>query len=120
MDINRAWVTMREIIKISEKESLCYYELKKHMPRFNEVCSKLLYQRKQVKLQWLHNPSEISGDNLKNIRRVASRHFRNKTREHLKDKIDKLAMNSKHKNIRDLYRRINEYKRDHQPRSNFL
>jgi hypothetical protein len=32
VDINRAWGTIREIIKISAKESLGYYELKKHKP----------------------------------------------------------------------------------------
>jgi hypothetical protein len=32
VDINRAWETIRENIKISAKESLRYYELKKHMP----------------------------------------------------------------------------------------
>jgi hypothetical protein len=30
--------------------------------------------------------------------------------EYLKDKINELAMNSKNKNIRDLYRVINEFK----------
>jgi hypothetical protein len=29
----------------------------------------------------------------------------------LKDKIDELAMNSKNKNVRDLYRGINDFKR---------
>jgi hypothetical protein len=32
----------------------------------NEACSELLDQRKQAKLQWLWDPSEISGDNLNN------------------------------------------------------
>jgi hypothetical protein len=58
-------------------------------------------------LQWLHDPSEISGDNLNNIRREASRHFRNKKREYLKEKINEVASNSENKNIRDLYRGIN-------------
>jgi hypothetical protein len=46
------------------------------------------------------------GDNLNNVRREASRHFRNEKREYLKDKINELATNSKNKNknIRDLYR----------------
>jgi chemotaxis methyl-accepting protein methylase len=57
-------------------------------------------------LQWLQHPSEINRDNLNNIRRETSRHFRNKKREYLKDKIDELATNSKNKNIRDLYRGI--------------
>jgi hypothetical protein len=76
--INRAWETIRENIKTSVKESLGYYELKKHKPWFNEGCSKLLDQRNQAKLQWLQNPSEINGDNLNNIRCETSRHFRNK------------------------------------------
>jgi hypothetical protein len=46
----------------------------------------------------------MNGDNVNNMRRVASRHFRNKKREYLKDKINELTANSKTKNIRDLYR----------------
>jgi hypothetical protein len=90
VDINRAWETIRENIEVSVKESLGYYELKKHKTRFDERCSELLE----------------NGDNLKNIRREASRHFRNKKKEYLKDKFNELAMNSKNKNIRD----INKYR----------
>jgi hypothetical protein len=41
-------------------------------------------------------------------------------REYLKGKINELTTNSKNKNIGDLYRGINEFKRGHQPRSNFV
>jgi hypothetical protein len=68
----------------------------------------------------LQDPSEINGDNLNNVRREASRHFRNKKREYLKDKINDLATNSKNKNIRDVYRGINGFKRGYQPRSNLV
>jgi hypothetical protein len=68
VEINSAWETIRENIKISVKESLDYFELKKHKPWFNDGCSKLLVQRKQTKLQWLQDPNEISGDNLNNVR----------------------------------------------------
>jgi uncharacterized protein YaaR (DUF327 family) len=68
-------------------------------------------------LQWLKDQIEISGDNLNNVRCEASRHFRNKKREYLKDKINEIASNSKNKNIRDLYRGINEFKRGYQPDS---
>jgi hypothetical protein len=91
VEINGAWETIRENIKISAKESLGYFELKKHKSWFVEGCSKLLEQRKQSKLQWLQDPSEINVDNLNNVRREASRHFRNKKREYLKDKINELA-----------------------------
>jgi hypothetical protein len=43
-----------------------------------------------------------------------------KKREYLKGIDNELATNSKNKNIRDLYRRINEFKRGYQPRSNFV
>jgi hypothetical protein len=64
---------------------------------------KILDQRKEAKLQWLQDPSEINGDNLNNVRLEASRYFRNKKREYLRDKIIELATNNKNKNIRDLY-----------------
>jgi uncharacterized protein YaaR (DUF327 family) len=67
----------------------------------DEGWSKLFDQRKQSKLQWLQEPSELNGDNLNNVRCEARRHFRNKTREYVKDKINELATNSKSKNIRD-------------------
>jgi hypothetical protein len=81
VDINRTWETIRENIKTSNKESLGYYEWKEHKPWFDHGCSNLLDQRKQAKLQWLQNPSEINGDNLNNIRRETSRHSRNKKRK---------------------------------------
>jgi hypothetical protein len=89
------------------KESLGYYELK-NKPWFDKGCSTLLDQRKQAGLQCLQDPTEISGDNLNNIRRKTSRHFRNKKRIYLKDKIGH-ATNS-NKNIRDI-RGINYFKK---------
>jgi hypothetical protein len=38
LEINSAWETFRENIKISAKESLGYFELKKHKPWFDEGC----------------------------------------------------------------------------------
>jgi hypothetical protein len=57
---------------------------------FDEGCSKLFDRRKQAKLQWLQDPSELNEDNMSDIRREASGHFRNKKREYLKDKINGL------------------------------
>jgi hypothetical protein len=79
LDIKRAWKTIRQNIKISAKESLSYYELKKDKLQLNKGCSKLLDQRKQSKLQ-LQDPNQIYGDNVKNIKRKSSRHFRNKVK----------------------------------------
>jgi hypothetical protein len=47
-----------------------------------------LDQRKQAKLQWLQDPNEINADNLNNVRSEASRNFRNKRWEYLKNKIN--------------------------------
>jgi uncharacterized protein YaaR (DUF327 family) len=87
--------------------------LKKHKPWFDQACSKLLDQRKQTKLQWLQDSSEINGDNLKIVRCEASKYFRNKKREYLKDKINELATNSRN-------RAINEFKRGYRPRNNLV
>jgi hypothetical protein len=76
--------------------------------------------RKQAKLQWLEKPSEINGIHLNNVRCEASRHFRNKKREYLKDKVNELAVNSKDKNIIYQYRGVNEYKSGYQPRNNVV
>jgi hypothetical protein len=46
--------------------------------------------------------------------------LRNKKKEYPKDKINELKMNCKNKNVRDLYRRINEFKRGYQPRNNLM
>jgi hypothetical protein len=62
----------------------------------------------------------VNEDNLSNVRREASRHFRNNKREYLKDKLNELKSNSKNKNIRDLYRGINEFKMGYQPRTNLV
>jgi hypothetical protein len=51
VDINSAWEAIRENIKVSAKESLGYYELKKHKPWFEEGCSELSGQRKQDNFQ---------------------------------------------------------------------
>jgi hypothetical protein len=49
-----------------------------------------------------------------------SRTFRNKKREYLKGKINELETNNKKKNIRDLYRGINEFEKAYQPRINII
>jgi hypothetical protein len=38
----------------------------------------------------------------------------------LRDKINELAIHNKNKNIRDLYREINEFKKGYQPRTNLV
>jgi hypothetical protein len=92
----------------------------KHKPWFDEGCSKLVDQRKQAQLHWLQDPSEINGYNLNNVRLEASRHFRNKKMEYLKDKINELATNSTTKNIRDLYMGIKKFKKGYQTRNNLV
>jgi len=71
-------------------------------------------------MQWLHDLSQSNVDNLNNVRRDASRHFRNKKKEYLKTKIEELETNSKIKNIRNLYRGINDthIKKGYQSRTN--
>jgi hypothetical protein len=119
VDINRAWKTISENTKISAEESIGYYELKQLKMWFNQCCSILLDERKQDKLQWLQDPSQMNGDNFNNVRSEASRHFRNKMREYLKAKINELATHCKNKKTRHLYREVHEFK-GYQPRGNLV
>jgi hypothetical protein len=63
-------------------------------------CSKLVDRRKQDKQQWLQHPSEVNEDNLRGVRREASRHFKKKEREYLKEKINEVESNSR--NVRSV------------------
>jgi hypothetical protein len=76
VDINSAWETVRENIEISGKESLYCYELENYKPYFDEGSSNLLDQRKQAKLQWLQDPGETNGDDMKpaDISGISERH----------------------------------------------
>jgi hypothetical protein len=48
VDVKKPWETIRENIKISAKDGLCYCELKKHMEWFDQGCSKLLGEKNAV------------------------------------------------------------------------
>jgi len=84
--------------------------LKQHKPWFDEECLGFLDLRKQTKILWLQDPDQNNVDNLNNARHEASKHFRNKKKEYLNAKVKKLETNSKIKNIKDLYRDINDFK----------
>jgi hypothetical protein len=101
-DINNAWESIRENIKTSYKHNLGHHRLKCNKPRFDN-CSVLTCLRKQAKLQLLHNPTQMNGDNLKNCTRETKRIFGNEKREYLEGKINELDTNNKNKNITDLY-----------------
>jgi len=46
-------------------------------------------------MQQLQGPNQSNLDYLNNVQREASRHFRNKTKEYMKVKINELETNSK-------------------------
>jgi hypothetical protein len=76
---------------------------------------RFLGQRKEVKMQWLQDTSQINVDNLNYVRHEVSRHLRNKAKEYLKAKIEELESNSKISTLRDLYWGISKFKKGYQP-----
>ena len=68
-------------------------------------------------MQWIQDPSRGNVENLNNVRRDDSRHFRNKKKANLKAKIEELETNSKINNVRELYRGINDFKKGYQART---
>jgi dsDNA-specific endonuclease/ATPase MutS2 len=107
-DINRAWENIKETIKTAAEEKLGLHELKQYKPWFDEEFVHFLDQRKQAEMQWVQDPSQSNVDSLNNVRREASRYFRKK-KEDLEATFEKPEINSKIKNIRDLYRGINDF-----------
>jgi hypothetical protein len=71
-------------------------------------------------MQWLQDPNQSTLNNLNNARCAASRHFKNKKREHLKAKINELGRNSKNINIREFYRGVSDSKKGYQPKTNIV
>jgi len=69
-------------------------------------------------MQWLQDPNQSKVHNLNNVKRETSRCFRNKKKEHVTARIDELETNSKIKNITDLYRGLNDFKKGCKSRSN--
>jgi hypothetical protein len=116
LGINSAWESIRENIKTSVKENVGYHRLKHNKPWFDDDCSKLIDHGSRLS----YNVCKISGDNLSSLRCGTRRTFRNKKKEYLRGKINELETNNKNKNIRDLYRGINEFKKGYQPRINLI
>ena len=80
-----------------------------------------LDRRKQAKMQWLQHPNHSHVRRYpNNVRREASTHYRNKKEEYLKAKIGEFETNGKIKNISDLCRGINYFKKRYQPRTNIV
>ena len=71
-------------------------------------------------MKWVQDTSQSNAHNLNNVRCEARVHFRNKKKVYLKAKFEELETNSKIKNIRDLYRAINDCKQSYQPRNNIV
>ena len=72
------------------------------------ACSELANKRKQTKLLWLQNPNYHTAEEFSN---VTCRMFRKKKRDYMKAKVNKLEENSKNKNIWEMYKGINEFKK---------
>jgi len=71
-------------------------------------------------MQWIQDPSQSNVDILNNVSHEVIRHFKNKKKAYLTAKIEELETNSEIQNIRDLFRRINDFKKGYQPRCNIV
>jgi len=81
---------------------------------------RFLDQRKRAKMQRIQDPSQSNVDNLNNVRREVSRHFRNKRKAYPRVKIEEIETNIKIQNFRGLYRGISDFKKGYQPRCNIV
>ena len=56
-DVNKIWVTLREKIISSAKESIGCVGKIKNKPRFDDECADLVKQRQQARIEWLQDPN---------------------------------------------------------------
>jgi hypothetical protein len=82
------------------RENLKKFGQREYLSLFQKQNSKLVFRRKQAKLQWLQDPGEAGEDDLSNVRWEASRHFRNKKQDKIERKINVLVSNIKNKNVK--------------------
>ena len=68
-------------------------------------------------MQWIQDPSQRNVNNMNKVRRDASIYFRKQKKAYLEAKIEELGINSKIKNIRDMYMGISDFKNGYQPRT---
>jgi len=109
VDIGGVWKSIGKNMKASATERLGYYELKQHKPWLAEEYPKLLGEMKEVKLQWLQNPIQIHRVSMNSVRCETCQTFWNRKMEYLKKNINEIETdNNNNKNIRELYRGINE------------
>jgi len=96
-EVDRTWKNIKENIKTSAKVSLGLHELKQNKPWFDEECLGFLDQRKRAKMQWIQDPNQSNVDNLNNVRREVSRHFRNKKKAYRELNLRNLKLTVRYK-----------------------
>jgi hypothetical protein len=92
--------------RISKFQLKRVYELRQYnMNRIRMLKSNKSKETRETAM--VTHPKQIRRDNLNIVRREASIHFRNRTKDYLNGKINELEQ--KKENTRDLYRSINEF-----------
>jgi hypothetical protein len=113
--VDDTWVKIRDSIIASANEEIGVLETNRNKLWVDEECSELAIKRKQAKLLCLQNPNDQTVDEFSNVRRDTCRTFGGKTRDYVKAKVNKLEENSKYRDIREMYKGINEFRKGYQP-----
>ena len=71
-------------------------------------------------MKFLPDPTQLNRDNYHTERRQTSLTLRNKKRDYLKGKLSEIEINSKNKNIRELYKSIKHFKKGYQAKVNVI
>jgi hypothetical protein len=118
LEINNALENIKKNIKIATEEStLLWNEDTQAMDRWR--FPKIITSKEANQTALVTASMRINSEN-PNTRSDNSRPFRNKKRKYLKGKMNALKTNIKNKNIWDMYRGLNEFKKGHESRSNLV
>lgn len=104
-DIFRPWENNEEDIQVSSNNSLVCINAESINCNFMKNVHN--FRESRLKVQWLQDPNKSNVINLNTVRREAGKYV-GKNKEYLKIKIKEPERNNKNKNIRDLYKSIND------------
>lgn len=113
LDINKVdtidckWKTIKETIKVVVSDTMIGKQKKMKKPWFNSSCEEALNRRKETRLQWINDPSNLEKEiTYKECQKETNNIYRFKKRKYTKDILQDAETNHRDNKSRELYHNI--------------
>uniref|UniRef100_A0A8D8RW96 Craniofacial development protein 2 n=1 Tax=Cacopsylla melanoneura TaxID=428564 RepID=A0A8D8RW96_9HEMI len=116
-NLDQKWNSMKTAIQETLKEVCDTRKSNNKKPWFDSECKKLIQKRKEIKKQWLSNPTHDLKQRYNNKSKEVTRTLRRKKREWINGTIQKAEEDRTVHNSRDFYRTIRFFKKGYAPKT---